>query len=137
MYENGEKEGEKVSPPVELTEPSQLWLILTVRNTECSKHRRHLLAWLCFRNKKTVFEKYSASRTQSIGKKIIKNLQHIQVVAKSFSKPQDDFIQGKTIISAAMVKKKKKGNRRQEKQRMTLMPRRYNVTHFIEIISFH
>lgn len=70
MHENGEKGGEKVSPPLELTEPSQLWLILTVRNTECSKRRRHLLAWLCFRNKKkTVFESYSASRTQSIGKK--------------------------------------------------------------------
>lgn len=52
MHENGEKEGEKVSPPLELTEPSQLWLILTVRNTECSKRRRHLLARLCFRNQK-------------------------------------------------------------------------------------
>lgn len=52
MHENGEKGGEKVSPPLELTEPSQLWLILTVRNTECSKRRRHLLARLCFRNKK-------------------------------------------------------------------------------------
>lgn len=84
--------------------------------------------------KKTVFESYSASRHAKYREKNKKNLQHIQVVATSFPKAEDDFIRGKTTISAAVVGKR--ANQRQEKQTMTLMPRGYNVTHSIGIISF-